>query len=155
MEMKKILLLLLLSITSEIVVNAQVNIWLDSKNGRESMSFSFLERDNKQYLQASIDSYYISFPETSQIMIRFFDDSVLQLDGVCIQKDKTREGGLLVKDDVFHSTSEYVIKKEDIERLKIGIQKIRVTTVPNILERIYKKDKAGSKLYELYKKSAF
>jgi len=88
-------------------------------------------------------------------MIRFFDDSILQLDGICIQKDQTREGGWLVKDDVFHSTAESEIKKEDIERLKIGIQKIRVTTVPNILERTYKKDKAESKLYELYKKSAF
>ena len=56
---------------------------------------------------------------------------------------------------MFHSTAEYIIKKEEIESFKIGIKKIRVITVPNILEKSYKKDKLGKKLYKLYTESAF
>ena len=153
--MKKIFLVLLLCLAPEIMLQAQVHAWLNSNEGADDVNFSFLERDNKIYLSINFDSYFNSFPEQSQVLMRFFDDSVLQLDGVRIQKDQTREGGWLIKNDMFHSTAEYIIKKEEIESFKIGIKKIRVITVPNILEKSYKKDKLGKKLYKLYTESAF
>ena len=104
---------------------------------------------------AAMSSTANSFPEKTQMLIRFFNDSVLQLDGVCKQKDQTRDGGLLGVGDIFHSTAEFPITKEDIERLKEGIQKMRVTTVPYILEKSYKKDKVGKNLYQEYQKSSF
>ena len=156
--MKKfIFMALLLCMMSMTEAQAKVSVTMkrDGTYRNDYVSFYFLERDGNQYLMAALESDACSFPEKAQILIRFFDDSVLTVDGECKAKDQTHDGGLFGAGDAFQSTAEFPIKVEDIERFKGGVQKIRVTTVPNMLENSYKKDKIGKKLYDEYKKSAF
>ena len=70
--MKKIFLVLLLCLAPEIMLQAQVHAWLNSNEGSDDVNFSFLERDNKIYLSINFDSYFNSFPEQSQVLMRFF-----------------------------------------------------------------------------------
>ena len=118
------------------------------------MSFSFTERDGNNYLLASC-SGMDSFPEDAQILIRFFDDSMQQIEGKRLTDNQTQEGSFIFKTNVQNSTAEFLLSKEIIEKLKIGIKKIRISTAPTIFEKDYKKDKLGKRLYEQYQKSIF
>ena len=153
--MKKYLALLLLSICANIWAQNSVSTLLQYGCYRTAVSFSIFEKNDNLLLMVSFVSDTNSIPDDPQIQFRFFDETVLILNGINKKNETTREGGWLIKENYHNCVAEFPITQEEVERLKIGIKKIRMTTIPNIIEREYKKDKVGEKLYQQYKKSKF
>lgn len=150
--MKKLLFTFLLCLYAGVSSLASNSI----RMGDAWFNVEFTERNKTTFMVLSLNSMSYSFTADPQILIRFFDDTTIELNGVCTEKDMTREGTPMNRYDVMHTTCEFPIKAEYIQKFNdSGVQKIRINTTPDIQEATYKKDKIGKKIYQQYQKSVF
>ena len=90
------------------------------------------------------------------MLIKNFDGEVIKLQGSLISND-SESAGVLIGNIVYpvteiSSTVQFKITPEQFEKIKDGIAKVRLSTIPIEHERTFSKDKIGKKLYLFYLK---
>jgi hypothetical protein len=121
-----------------------------------SMRYSISKQDTIYYIIATVESDRLKFLKESTMMIRTFDDEVIKLEGALIDNDTQSvgimSGNIMIPVPVISSTAQFIVTPSQLKSLKVGIAKVRLSTIPITHERSFKKDKIGKKLYEFYLK---
>ncbi len=91
------------------------------------------------------------------MMVRFFNtDQLLQLSGQKISTT-TSSGGVMIS-NVFVPITEmksmamFKVTDQEIESFKLGVERIRLSTLPITHDRTFRNDKIGVELYHSYQK---
>ena len=104
----------------------------------------------------------INYPETTTLLIKTGKDDVIELKsitayhgnsvllGYSYNRPIVGNVGTVSQNVITRNIAEFVIEASDIEKLQDGVAKVRVQTTNGYLEKEYKKDKAGVKLYQSY-----
>lgn len=112
---------------------------------------------DKYYIIVTISSDRMRFLDESSMMVRTANGEVLEFDGNLI--DNTTESAGIISGNIVLpvtgviSMAQFEVTPEQFELLKVGIVKVRLSTVPIEHERSFKKDKIGRALYGLYIKA--
>ena len=121
-----------------------------------SMRYSISKQDTIYYIIATVESDRLKFLKESTMMIRTFDEEVIKLEGALIDNDTQTvgimSGNIMIPVPVISSTAQFIVTPSQLKSLKVGIAKVRLSTIPITHERSFKKDKIGKKLYEFYLK---
>lgn len=121
-----------------------------------SMRYSISKQDTIYYIIATVESDRLKFLKESTMMIRTFDEEVIKLEGALIDNDTQSvgimSGNIMIPVPVISSTAQFIVTPSQLKSLKVGIAKVRLSTIPITHERSFKKDKIGKKLYEFYLK---
>ena len=121
------------------------------------VKYSVSKQDTSYYIIVAIKSEKLRFMKQSTMLLKNFDGEVLKLQGELLDNDLESAGiilgGLLFPFSEVNSTSQFKITQEQFELIKGRIAKIRLTTIPKVHEKSFKKDKIGKKLYEFYIKA--
>lgn len=157
--MKKLifLIILILCTINLCAQSVSYDYKLLSKQGCH-VKYSAYRQEDKSYIIVEVKSDGgISFVNDPIMMLRASNNEVIKLQGVNVGKHK--EGGvgivvsgILISEDYSVSTAQFEISNEQIEMLKSGIIKVRLSTIPYLHEREFKSDKIGKKLYKAFGK---
>lgn len=157
--MKKHLLFLILIFTINIISQAQSVSYsyrlLAAEGCTVSITPTFV--GDTAYLIVSIQSDRLVFNENPTMMVRFFNtDQLLQLSGQKISTT-TSSGGVMIS-NVFVPITEmksmamFKVTDQEIESFKLGVERIRLSTLPITHDRTFRNDKIGMELYHSYQK---
>lgn len=156
--MKKLLLTLVIAL-STMATSAQTVGYTYKALAAEgcSMKYSVVKQDSLYYIIATVRSDRMNFLKESTMKIRTFKNDVMTLNGVVIGNG-SETGGVVIGNMVvpvttISSSAQFSITPEQMEKLNDGVCKIRLSMTPMDHERTFKKDKIGSKLYQLYLKA--
>lgn len=120
------------------------------------MEYGIVRQDSAWYIMTIVESDRLKFLKESMMKIRTFDGEVMELDGSLVSTDTESCGYVLgtfmVPVTAIYSTALFKITSKQLELLKNGIAKIRLSTIPIEHEKEFHKDKIGKKLYQLYLK---
>ena len=121
-----------------------------------SMKYSVTRQDSVYYIIATVKSDRLTFLKESTMLIKNFDGEVIKLQGSLISNG-SESAGVLIGNIVcpvteISSTTQFKITPEQFEKIKDGIAKVRLSTIPIEHERTFRKDKIGKKLYLFYLK---
>ena len=116
---------------------------------------SVSKQDTTYYIMVTIVSSNMTFLKETTMLLRTFDNKVLKLKGELINSSNQSGGGIVAGNVVIpisliNSAAQFVVTPQQIELLKSGVKKIRLSTIPIEHERTFKKDRIGKKLYEFY-----
>ena len=121
-----------------------------------TMRYSISKQDTLYYIIATVKSDRLKFLKESTMMIRTFNGEVIKLEGALIDNDTqsvgVMSGDIMIPIAEISSTAQFIVTPIQLESLKVGVAKVRLSTIPITHERSFKKDKIGEKLYELYLK---
>lgn len=121
-----------------------------------TMRYSISKQDTLYYIIATVKSDRLKFLKESTMMIRTFNGEVIKLEGALIDNDTqsvgVMSGDIMIPIAEISSTAQFIVTPIQLESLKVGVAKVRLSTIPITHERSFKKDKIGKKLYELYLK---
>lgn len=121
-----------------------------------SMKYCISKQDTTYYIIATVSSDRLKFLKESTMMLRTFKGEVFKLEGTLIDNDLQSigimSGNLMIPVSAITSTAQFKITPAQLESLKNGVAKIRLSTIPIEHERNFKKDKIGDKLYKLFLK---
>lgn len=107
-------------------------------------------------------SYKISYKDDGKMLIKTFNNEMIELTNILSYFDKVTLGytyikpiigniGTLHENIIAKNIALFYISEDDLIKLKNGIAKVRVELKnSNYLDYIYKKDKIGEKLYNSY-----
>ena len=88
--------------------------------------------------------------------IKTFKGSVLTFSGKVIDNSSSSfgilSGSMMIPITGISSTAQFKVIPSEFEMLREGVAKIRLSMTPMNHERVFKKDKIGQKLYQLYLK---
>jgi len=120
------------------------------------VNYLVVMQNDSCFIEVNFDSDLSKFTEQPTMMVRTFDGAVFKLNGstpVCKVESKLveRDGETKVVSG-FYSTVRFSIEASQMEALRNGIAKVRLSTTPYEHEREFKKDKIGKPLYEQYLK---
>lgn len=123
-----------------------------------SVRYTVAKQDSSSYIVVTIKSDRFKFLSESTMLIRTYKDEVIKLEGKHIN-DGSETGGIVSGNIVIpvteiSTTAQFKITDEQIEKLKDGVAKIRITAIPMNHERTFKKDKIGKKLYKYFNELA-
>lgn len=120
-----------------------------------SVSYTPTFVGDSAYIIVSLQSDRLVFSNNPTMMVRFFDtDQILQLEGK--NMTTTTSNGAVVVSNVLVPYTElkamamFRVTEEDMEMFKLGVERIRLTTLPITHDRTFKKDRIGLKLYQNY-----
>ena len=118
-----------------------------------SMKYSVTRQDSVYYIIATVKSDRLTFLKESTMLIKNFDGEVIKLQGSLISNG-SESAGVLIGNIVteISSMAQFKITPEQFEKIKDGIAKVRLSTIPIEHERTFRKDKIGKKLYLFYLK---
>lgn len=118
------------------------------------VSYSVVKQDSTYYVIAKVRSDRMMFPEKSTMQLKSFDGEIIKLDGTLVdngsQSTDIISGNMVIPVTEIHSIAQFAISEDQLEHFQNGISKIRLTTIPIVHERTFKKDKIGRKLYQFY-----
>lgn len=121
-----------------------------------TMRYSISKQDTLYYIIATVKSDRLKFLKESTMMIRTFNGEVIKLEGALIDNDTqsvgVMSGNIMIPIAEISSTAQFIVTPIQLASLKVGVAKVRLSTIPITHERSFKKDKIGKKLYELYLK---
>ena len=121
-----------------------------------TMRYSISKQDTLYYIIATVKSDRLKFLKESTMMIRTFNGEVIKFEGALIDNDTqsvgVMSGNIMIPIAEISSTAQFIVTPIQLESLKVGVAKVRLSTIPITHERSFKKDKIGKKLYELYLK---
>lgn len=83
------------------------------------------------------------------MLLKTFDGEIIKLHGKAINIDSQSTN---YASGNISSTAQFIATPAQLELLKKGISKVRLSTSPIEHEREFKKDKIGEKLYQLFLK---
>ena len=120
------------------------------------VNYLVVMQNDSCFIEVNFDSDLSKFTDQPTMMVRTFDGNVFKLNGstpVCKVESKLveRDGETKVVSG-FYSTVRFCIEASQMEAMKNGIAKVRLSTTPYEHEREFKKDKIGKPLYEQYLK---
>lgn len=121
-----------------------------------SMKYSVTRQDSAYYIIVTVKSNRLIFLKESTMLIKNFVGEVIKLQGTQIGNG-SESAGVLIGNIVcpvtrISSTAQFKITPEQFEKIKDGIAKVRLSTIPTEHERTFSKDKIGKKLYQFYLK---
>ena len=122
-----------------------------------SIKCGVARQDTTYYVTVMLKSDKFAFLNEPVMMLKTFDDQVIKLQGTNIGNSTKSEGGVVVgyaylSETKILSSAQFKITAEQLELLNTGVAKIRLSTSPFELEKTFKKDKVGKKLYEFFTK---
>ena len=127
-----------------------------AKEGCE-MKYSVAKQDTSYFIIATVTSDNMRFLSEPSMKIRTFNDEVITLSGVLLGNDSETAGfiygNFVIPITEKSSTAQFKITPQQLEALKNGVSKIRLSMSPMNHERTFKKDKIGGKLYKFYLKA--
>ena len=87
----------------------------------------------------------ISVPDNAKLLIKCKDDAVIELNALGEDNAYVRDvhiiGNIVISD--YSAYPIYPVTKEQIQQMCTGIEKVRIETSGNAIDKVYKKDKAG------------
>ncbi len=119
-----------------------------------SMKYSVVKKDSSYFIVATVSSDRMYFLSEPTMKIRTFNGDVCTFEGVVIGNGNESigvvTGNIVIPVSSILSTAQFKVTPEDLEKIKSGVSKIRLTMSPMNHERTFKKDKIGKKLYKYY-----
>lgn len=121
-----------------------------------TVRFNVIRQDTAYFIITTVMSNRMTFLNNPTMKIRTFKDSVLTLSGNNIGSGSTSAGivagNVIAPITSIYTNAQFPVTPEVFELLRDGVAKIRLSMMPINHERVFKKDKIGGKLYELYLK---
>ena len=105
------------------------------------VEYSAVWQDGVPYVIVAVSSDRLMFNDMPTMTVRLFDGDTIRLKGENVATS-TSQGGVMVGNIFVPSTE-----------LK-AIAQFRISTIPLVHERTFKKDKIGKKLYSFFQESA-
>lgn len=120
------------------------------------VSFTVYSNDTSSYIMVEIRSNRMTFSPDAKMLLKTTKGDILDLKGELLATDQVTDfwkNELLGYDDnTIIARARFVINEDQIEKLKDGIIKIRLMTMPSIHEHEFEKDNIGYALYQEFKK---
>ena len=122
------------------------------------VEYSAVWQDGVPYVIVAVSSDRLMFNDMPTMTVRLFDGDTIRLKGENVATS-TSQGGVMVCNIFVPSTelkaiAQFPLSKEQVEMFTNGIAKVRISTIPLVHERTFKKDKIGKKLYSFFQESA-
>ena len=121
-----------------------------------TVGFTALQQDTVKYIIVRIQSDRLQFSPHPILMLKTYEDEVIKLSGLALNSSSESTGimigNMMIPITEISALAQFPINNEQIEKLNKGITKVRISTVPLIHERVFKKDKIGKKLYKQFQK---
>lgn len=122
-----------------------------------SMKYSIAKQDSVYSIVVTVKSDRLQFLSNPTMMLRTFKDDVLKLSGAHIGGG-SETGGIVIGNVIcpvteISSTAQFYVTPEQIELIKEGVKKVRLSTTPIVHEKSFSSDKIGKKLYKFYLKT--
>lgn len=128
------------------------------------ISFNIIRNSDGDYLIVSLTADNIILDDNPELKLKFFNGKVLTINGEkqgqinqtalvntgYVIPNTSVVSGVSVPVTTGTSIAKFPITQEQIEMFPLGVQKIRISSVPIVHERVFKKDKIGAKIYQLY-----
>ena len=106
------------------------------------------------YIVVNVKSDRLMFNDNPSMLVRFFDDKTLQLQGkkfgVTLSEGGVIVGYVFIPTKSYCATSWFMVTEEQMDLFSQGVAKIRLNTQPIMHERTFKKDKIGIPLFQNY-----
>ena len=131
--------------------------------------FEILFKNEKIYLQNVFDFIVgvvlnnggseIPIDRDGVMLIKLMNDSIIELPcfSVNVKQTDTKVSSYSIgnttyisNSDIYRNEATYLINYKDIQKLKIGVKKIRVQTISGFVEKEYSKDKCGANLFNSF-----
>lgn len=149
--MKKILSIIACML---ICLNMQAGDKVKYRSQGMLFSYTILLQDNQKYIVVSMETGQQAFVQPPILMFKTFEDDVIKMEGTVVD-DKNSNGGVMVSGifvpiSVRTFIAQFKISDEEVELLRKGIKKVRLTTLPKQHEKVFSKDKLGVKLYNMF-----
>ncbi len=119
------------------------------------VEYNVSKQDSAYYIIATVTSDRLIFLDNPTMKIRTFNDDVITLEGDVIGNRNGVSFGYSIgnvgfSESEIKSTAQFYITPEVFLLLKDGVAKVRLSMRPMNHERVFKKDKIGFALYQLY-----
>lgn len=155
--MKKTLFLSILFF-SLLCCNAQVS-YGDLSFGSYNIKINVSTENDSIFIIIAYTDAKNSLIDNPKLLLRLMDDTVISLDGKMLDKHSESGGGILVygvyvASNYLISNAKFPVTKEQIEKIGLGIKKLRLNTSPKYHEKEWKRDKIGKTLYDSYLKAS-
>lgn len=119
-----------------------------------SVTYSVARQDTTYYIIAIVESDRLNFMKESTMLVKNFDNEILELKGNLINTDSEStgiiSGNIVIPVTSINSTAQFRICPEQFDFFQKGVSKIRLSTIPIEHERTFTKDKIGKKLYHFF-----
>lgn len=155
--MRKYILLLLLFFTTLVHLQAQSVSYTYKPFSAEGCTVSYTPVfvGDTAYIVVGVQSDRLMFSDNPTMMVRFFNtDQILQLSGK--KMDATSSSGAVMVGNVFVPYTEvkamalFRVSEQEMESFKLGVERIRLSTLPITHDRTFNNDKIGMPLYQNY-----
>lgn len=149
--MKKVLLLLVTCLMA-LSIQAQEKVKYSGQGMR--FKYTVLTQDTLNYIVVTMTSEKQAFAQPTTLMFKTFEDDVIKMEGDVVDGNKKTAGVMVsgfmipISERVF--IAQFKISDEELELLRKGIKKVRLTTVPKQHEKEFSKDKLGVKLNNMF-----
>lgn len=147
--MRKILLFLLIELMSFPLVNA--SDFYSIGNDAKVCAYRF---DGKSYILLSFkdDEDDMRLVNNPIMKFKISDGTIIRLSGEEGSKESKQSGYMWGFGVMTGKTNDthyalFYISSEEIEKLKMGIEKIAINTIPDVYIKTFKNDKIGTSLY--------
>lgn len=118
------------------------------------VDYSLVKRSDSYYITVTVRSDRMTFLQESTVKFKTFDNEIVELTGTPINENTETGGivysGVIIPISEIRASAQFPITPAQIEKLKTGISRVRISLNPIDHERIFKKDKIGKKLYQFY-----
>lgn len=116
------------------------------------VNYSISQQSEDLFIIVSISSDRLVFTDAPTMKMRNFQGDVIELNGKSLST-QSESAGVLVNNIVLPITelkamAQFKIEKEQIPFFESGIQKVRISTVPHVHEKIFTTDVIGHWLYK-------
>ena len=113
------------------------------------VDYSIAKQDSVYSIIVKVTSNSSLFLKEATMLLKTFDGEIIKFHGTAINIDSQSTN--LASGNI-NSTAQFIATPAQLELLKKGISKVRLSTSPIEHEREFKKDKIGKKLYQLFLK---
>ena len=155
---KAFIFLMIFSVRSSLQICAQSVSYTYKPLAAEgcSVKYNVIKQDTTCYIVATVSSDRMKFLSEPTMKIKTFKGSVLTFSGKVIDNSSSSfgilSGSMMIPITGISSTAQFKVIPSEFEMLREGVAKIRLSMTPMNHERVFKKDKIGQKLYQLYLK---
>lgn len=120
------------------------------------IDYSIAKQDSVYSIIVKVTSNSSLFLKEATMLLKTFDGEIIKLHGKAIGNGSESaglvSGNIVLPITEISSTAQFIATPAQLELLKKGIAKVRLSTSPIEHEREFKKDKIGKKLYQLFLK---
>ena len=123
------------------------------KEGCEMKFSALCNSDEERFIVVQLSSENLVFAPSPKLKIMIFGGKTLELQGEALSSRPNDSavliGNFIVPISSTKSVAQFKIDKSQIEALKGGIQKVRLSTVPFVHRKTFNRDKLGKRLYDM------